>query len=126
MDTPQLNEEAQKLRAEAERNEGLLTQVITGPAQAGRMQAARDVGILSPVGQQPTEARVVIRLLRTDDGRWWGCFEGVNGVVSQAIHDTPMEMMATLGAASALVCNAMMTDDEHTATTAALQEATRG
>ena len=113
----------EQLQAKAAHDNDLMTQVITAPTQAARMAAARELKMLSPVGQDPIESRVVISMMRTPDGRYWGCIQGGDGPVSQSIHATPREMMATLGAAAGLALNPLLNDEEHAALAKEIQQA---
>lgn len=115
-------EQLQAAQAEAAKNEALLMQVIQGETMAERVAAARDLGIMPPPQVQPPQTRVVLRMVRTNDGKWWGGIEGKDGTISQVVLEDAAQMMTVLGAGAALAMNPLMTDGEHQTTMAKLAE----
>lgn len=108
--TPQQQKAAQE---QAAKNELLLLKVIQGETMAERTAAARELGILAPANVTPPQTRVVLRMVRTADGKWWGGIEGKDGVISQMVLEDVGQMLSVLGAGAALTCNPLMTDQEH-------------
>jgi hypothetical protein len=119
-------EQMQAAQEAAAKNEALLLQVIQGATMAERTAAARALGILAPENVTPPQTRVVLRMVRTSDGKWWGGIEGKDGVVSQVVLDDAGAMQSVMASGAALVCNPLMTDEEHAAQAARLQELGRG
>jgi hypothetical protein len=106
-------EQMEAAMAEAQKNEALLLKVIQGATMAERVDAARELKIMPPANVQPPQTRVVLRMVRTVDGKWWGGIEGADGVVSQVVLNDVEQMLSVLGAGAALACNPLMTDEEH-------------
>jgi hypothetical protein len=114
-------EQLQAAQETAAKNEALLLQVIQGATMGERITAARELGIMPPENVQPPQTRVVLRMVRTADGKWWGGIEGKDGVVSQMVLEDAGQMQAVMASGAALVVNPLMTDEEHAAVAASLQ-----
>jgi hypothetical protein len=110
--TPEQIQAAQEQHA---RNEALLLQVIQGATLSERSQAARELGILAPANVQPPQTRVVLRMVRDAEGKFWGAIEGANGAITQVIQPDGNAIIEIMKAAAVLVTNPLMTDDEHAA-----------
>jgi len=119
-------EQLKAAQEEAAKNEALLLQVIQAPTMAERTAAARALGILAPENVTPPQTRVVLRMVRTSDGKWWGGIEGKDGVLSQMVLDDAGAMQSVMASGAALVCNPLMTDEEHAAQVARLKELSGG
>lgn len=112
-------EQEQAAKEQAARNETLLAQVVQAATMAERTAAARELAFMPPAasaGQdQPVQTRLVLRMVRTPDGKFWGAIEGANGVVSQIVLTAAGDMVMVMGSAASLVCCPLMTDEEHAA-----------
>ena len=105
-------EQIQQAQEESAKNEALMVQIMEGATMAERTAAARAVGVLAPATLSP-ETRVVLRMLRTADGKWWAGIEGADGTIAQVVLEDPAQMLAVLSRSAALVCYPLMTDEEH-------------
>jgi hypothetical protein len=119
-------EQIQQAQAQAARFDALLTQLITSPSMAQRTAAARELAILAPEKVQPPQTRVVLRVVRTPEGKWWGAIEGGNGVVSQMVTEDIVTMTNVLASGAALALNPLMTDAEHASERARLEALSGG
>jgi len=104
-------EQQQQAAAEQARADQLLMKIVKGETQAIRMQAGRELGVVSPEGHEPVETRIVIRAVR-QGGMWWGAIEAGNRIVSNAVKDDPEGVEAFLQAAVKLATAPHKTDKE--------------
>lgn len=98
---------------QAMRNNNLLLRVVNAITQDERVSAARELRLMPPAHVQPAQTRVVMRMVRTEDGKWWAGIEGAEGVISQVILDDLQQMLTVLEGCASLVCSPLMTDEEH-------------
>jgi len=110
--TPEQIKAAQEQHA---RNEALLLQVIQGATLAERTKAARELGILAPENVQPPQTRIVMRMVRDAEGKFWGAIEGASGAITQVIQADGNAIIEILKASAVLVTAPLMTDEEHAA-----------
>ncbi len=111
MPTPE-EEAIAKARANDEKLALLLT---PGTPLETRVPIARELGIM-PKDQSLMETRIVVRMVRTEDGKWWGALEGANGILSQFVFVPLDKMRETLKMSVDVLCSPLMTDEEHTET----------
>lgn len=107
-------EQIHAAQLQAAQNEEHLMRVINGNLEECQ-DSAHKLGLLSPNNVSPQETRVVLRLLRTDDGRWWVAIEGAHGMISQAIMDDEEGIQGILTAAASVITKPLKTEEERAA-----------
>jgi hypothetical protein len=112
-DTTPTLEQIHKAQEQQARMEALLLRVVQGATLAERQAAAREAGILSPANVQLQQTRVVLRMVRTDDGKFWIAIEGAHGTLSQVILGAVEPTVSVLAGVAALVVSPLCSDAEH-------------